>query len=210
VNKTKTQRMVGIAIFTAIVVVLQLLGAFIRVGGFNISLVLIPIVVGAAVYGPGAGAFLGGVFGLVVTIACITGSDPSGALLFGVNPFLTIVTCMGKGILAGLAAGAVYRAIAKPQKVETNGAVYTATSVKRRVLAVIAAAVVCPVVNTGIFCLALILFFKEVLTSWAGGTDLIYYVFIGLIGVNFLIELGINVVLSPIITRIIDISKKAK
>lgn len=44
----KIKKMVGLAIFTAIVVVLQLLGSFIKVGSFSISLVLIPIVVGAA------------------------------------------------------------------------------------------------------------------------------------------------------------------
>ena len=49
----------GVAIFTAIVIVLQLLGSFVRFGPFSISLVLIPIVVGAALYGPGAGAWLG-------------------------------------------------------------------------------------------------------------------------------------------------------
>ncbi len=37
-----------------------------------------PPVVGAAVYGPGAGAYLGGVFGAVVSIACVNGSDAGG------------------------------------------------------------------------------------------------------------------------------------
>ena len=46
----KTRRLAGLALFTAIVVVLQLLGSFIKVGPFAVSLVLIPIVVGAAVY----------------------------------------------------------------------------------------------------------------------------------------------------------------
>ena len=65
----KTRRLAGLALFTAIVVVLQLLGSFIKVGPFAVSLVLIPIVVGAAVYGVSAGAWLGFVFGVVVTIA---------------------------------------------------------------------------------------------------------------------------------------------
>lgn len=69
----KTKTLTGLALFTAIIVVLQLLGSFIKFGPFSISLVLIPIVVGAAVYGPKAGAYLGGVFGVVVLIACIAG-----------------------------------------------------------------------------------------------------------------------------------------
>ena len=57
---TKIRRMVGVAILAAIVVVLQSVGSFIRFGSVSVSLVLIPIVVGAAMYGPGAGAVLGG------------------------------------------------------------------------------------------------------------------------------------------------------
>jgi hypothetical protein len=65
-----------------------------------------------------------------------------------------------------------------------------------------------PVVNTGIFCLGMITIFRETLISWAGGADLVYFLFIGLIGVNFLVEMAINVVLSPAIVRIISARKK--
>ena len=53
---TKTKNMVGIGLFTAIVVVLQFLGGGFKVGMFSFSFVLVPIVVGAAVYGWKAGA----------------------------------------------------------------------------------------------------------------------------------------------------------
>ena len=46
----KVKKLVGIGLFTAIVVALQLLGGGIKFGIFSISLVLVPIVVGAAVY----------------------------------------------------------------------------------------------------------------------------------------------------------------
>ena len=68
-NRISTRTLTGLALFTAIVVVLQFLGAFVRFGPFSISLVLIPIVVGAALYGPLAGAWLGVVFGLVVLLS---------------------------------------------------------------------------------------------------------------------------------------------
>ena len=51
--------MVGIAVLAALVVVLQLLSSVIKIGTVSITLTLIPIVVGAAFYGPGAGAILG-------------------------------------------------------------------------------------------------------------------------------------------------------
>lgn len=188
------QKMVGLAIFTALVIVLQLLGSFIKVGTFSISLVLIPIVVGAAVYGAGAGAFLGGVFGVVVTIACINGSDWGGNLLFTQSPALTILICMVKGIAAGAAAGWVYRLLAG----------------KNAYLAVAVSALAAPVVNTGLFCLGMRFFFYDTLVAWAAGQSLVYYVFIGLIGVNFLLETLINLVCSPIILRILNAVKRVE
>lgn len=188
------QKMVGLAIFTAVVIVLQLLGSFIKVGTFSISLVLIPIVVGAAVYGAGAGAFLGGVFGVVVTIACINGSDWGGNLLFTQSPALTILICMVKGIAAGAAAGWIYRLLAG----------------KNAYLAVAVSALAAPVVNTGLFCLGMRFFFYDTLVAWAAGQSLVYYVFIGLIGVNFLLETLINLVCSPIILRILNAVKRVE
>ena len=185
----KTQRMVGLAIFTAIIIVLQLVSTFIKFGPFSITLAMIPIVVGAAVYGAGAGAYLGGVFSVVVLICCVTGADPGGAVVWNANPFLCIVVCMVKGMAAGL----VYRLIA-PKSV-LGGTVV--------------AAVLSPIVNSGIFYLGLALFFRPVLLSWTGETDVLYNIIVGLLGVNFLVELGVNVVLSPIVVRILKAVKAA-
>ena len=109
----KTRRLAGLALFTAIVVVLQLLGSFIKVGPFAVSLVLIPIVVGAAVYGVSAGAWLGFVFGVVVTIAVVTGADEGGYIMFSARPVMTVLVCLIKGTAAGYVAGLLYRAIGK-------------------------------------------------------------------------------------------------
>ena len=63
----KIKRMAGIALLMAMVVVMQFLTGMIPpVGGFSISLVLIPIVLGAAIFGPRAGAVLGVCLGLLV------------------------------------------------------------------------------------------------------------------------------------------------
>ena len=74
----------------------------------------------------------------------------------------------------------------------------------------VAAGVVSPIVNTGIFVLGLFLFFKPVLEVWAGGTDIVYYALITMTGVNFLVELGVNIILSPVIVRIIQAVSKSK
>lgn len=185
---TKTKTMVGIALLIALVIVLQFVGGMIPpVGGFSISLVLIPIVIGAAIYGPGAGALLGGVFGVIVTINCINGTDVGGAMVFQANPALCIAVVLAKGILAGLAAGWVYRLLKN----------------KNPYLAMLGCAIVCPVVNTGLFVACMLAFFRDVLSAWAGGGDILAYVLTGLVLANFVPELIINVVFGTVGQRII-------
>jgi len=183
----KIKRMVGIALLMAMVVVMQALSGIIPpVGGFSISLVLIPIVLGAAVYGAGAGALLGATFGAIVYINCVTGADPGGAMVFQANPVLCFLVVMGKGILAGLASGGVYKLLHKVNPY----------------LAMLCAAIICPMVNTGVFVICMLLFFIEVLSQWAGGADVLGYILTGLILANFVPELIINVVFSPAGQRI--------
>ncbi len=179
---------VGVAIFMAIIAVLQYLGTFIRFGPFSISLVLIPIVVGAALYGPFWGAWLGFIFGLVVLLF----GDAHAFLV--INPLGTIITVLAKGALAGFAAGLIYKALEK-----VNSWV-----------AVICAAIVCPVVNTGVFLLGCLLFFFPTVSEWAaaaGFENVGAYMIVGLVGVNFLIEMLINIVFSPVIFRLIKLGK---
>lgn len=75
--------------------------------------------------------------------------------------------------------------------------------------AAIIAGIVCPVVNTGIFCVGLAVFFYDTLVAWAGGSDLIYYIIFGLTGVNFVLELAINLVLSTVIVRVVGARKRS-
>ena len=64
-------RLTSLALLAALIVVLQTVASGIKIGPVPISLTLVPIVVGAILFGPGAGAFLGGVFGVVCLIAGI-------------------------------------------------------------------------------------------------------------------------------------------
>ncbi len=190
---TKLRKMTGVALLMALVVVLQLLGGMIPpVGGFTISLVLIPIVLGAALYGPKTGALLGATFGVVVIIGCITGTDVGGAMVFQANPILCILVVLGKGMLAGILSGFTYAALKK----------YNPT------LAMLLAAAVCPMVNTGTFILCMAAFFMEVLAAWAGGGDVLGYVLSGLVLCNFVPELVINLLFAPAGLRILRTLEK--
>lgn len=186
----KTKTMVGIGLFTAIVVVLQLLGGGIKVGSlFSISLVLVPIVVGAAVYGWQAGAWLGFVFGVAVLLS------GDAAAFMAVNVPGTIATVLVKGTACGLMAGLMYKLFSRWNKF----------------LGVVMAAIICPVANTGVFLIGCKLFFYDTIAAWgaaAGFANAASYMFLGLAGINFLVELGTNIVLAPVITRLIKIGEK--
>ena len=137
-KKINIRRLTLIALFTAIVAVMQMLGGFIKFGQFSVTLVLVPIVVGAAMCGVATGAWLGCVFGLMVF------ATGDAAAFLAIDPAGTIVTVMLKGILAGLAAGLTYKLLSRIN----------------RYLAVFTAAIVSPVVNTGIFLIGCNLFFS--------------------------------------------------
>ncbi len=189
----KTRRLTGLALMTAIIVVLQVVASFVKFGPFSITLALAPIIIGAALYGAGAGAWLGAVFGVVVLIACVAGWDQGGNILFTANPLLTAALCIVKGAAAGFVSGLVFRGLSSRSPMGAS----------------IIAGIVCPVVNTGIFCVGLAVFFYDTLVAWAGGSDLIYYIIFGLTGVNFVLELAINLVLSTVIVRVVGARKRA-
>ena len=183
----KTQTVVGLGLLTAIVVVLQALAVSIRFGVFSITLVLIPIVVGAALYGWWAGAWLGFVFGFVVLLT------DAGAFL-AVSVPGTIVTCLLKGMAAGAVAGLIYKLLEE----------------KNKYIAVLLAALAAPIANTGIFLLGCRLFFFDTIKEWAaasGFASATAFMFIGLVGVNFVVEAGVNTVLSTVIVRLIALGK---
>ena len=183
-----TEKITYLSLFTALVVVLQYLGSFIRFGTFSVSLVLVPIVLGAAICGVWAGAWLGLVFSVMVFI---TGD---AAFFLSLNVIGTIITVLVKGTVAGLCAGLVYKLLVK----------------FNNYLAVLVAAIVCPIVNTGIFLIGCSIFFFKDVSSWATaeGMPVGAYMIVFLVGFNFIFELLFNIVLAPTVVRLIDLKKK--
>ena len=183
--KTNTQKVVGMGLFTAIIVALQMLASAIKFGPFSITLVLAPIVIGAALYGIGAGAWLGLTFGVTVLIS------GDAAAFLTINPIGTVLTVIAKGMVAGIVAAVIYKAIEK----------------KNKTVAVVTAGIACPIVNTGIFLIGCYLFFQDWLIDVFGTTGFAT-VITGLVSLNFAVELGINMLLASVIVRIIDLGKK--
>lgn len=194
-KNAKIKRMAAIGLLMALVVVMQFISGLIPpVSGFSISLVLIPIVLGSALYGSSAGALLGATFGVIVFINCMTGADLGGAMVFQANPALCCLVVIGKGTLAGFLAGVVHGLLKNVN----------------RYVAMLAAAIVCPVINTGVFVLCMVTLFNSVISAWAtaAGADLITYIFSILLLFNFVPELILNIVFSPVSVRIANIVEK--
>lgn len=187
--------MTGLAIFTAIVVVLQIVSTFVKFGPFTITLSLAPIIIGAAIYGAGAGAYLGFVFSAVVVLTGVLGWDGGFIMmLMGISPIGLLVTALGKGTVAGWISGLVYKAVSK----------------RNELVGVITAGIVCPIVNTGLFVVGMLVFFADTFAAMAGGQNMVAFIVFGLAGINFVIELVVNIVLSSGITQIIKAGKKMR
>ena len=115
----RTRQLVGMAALAAIIIILQV-AVLIPLGPFYITLTLVPLILGAILYGPAAGAVLGAVFGLCSIWANTT---TPGLLSFAFSPFMSteglvgavksIWIALGCRILFGFIAGWMWKAFKK-------------------------------------------------------------------------------------------------
>ena len=189
-RKMSTKTMVLGAVMTALVIIMQLLGTYTTFfGPFSTALALVPSVIGAALCGAGVGAWLGLIFGLVVLV---TGG---AALFLAFNVPGTLITVLVKGMACGLAAGLSFRLARTYNKT----------------VAVILAALLCPVTNTAVFLLGSALFFLPYADAIAqtiglnvSGMALFWALAMG----NFLFEVAFCLLLAPAIVRLLQIKSK--
>ncbi|MBO5411485.1 MAG: ECF transporter S component [Clostridia bacterium] len=185
----------GLAVLTALVVVLQMFGGYFKIGTTSLSFVLVPIVLGGVLYGAFAGAFLGFVFGLVVWLYGVTGADAFTAILFNDHPLITTLLCFGKGIFAGLLGGLTYSLLKR----------------KNEYVGLLTAAAITPIVNTGLFILGALLMSDSLKANFvADGDTVVYFLVIGCAGINFLVELAINLIFAPALSRVIGVVRKGR
>lgn len=182
-NKMSTKTMVLGAVLTSLVIVLQYLSMAIRFGSFSITLSLTPIVIGAITCGVGMGAWLGLIFGITVLL---TGD---AAPFWAVTAFGTFVTVVLKGIAAGVLPALIFKLLKK-----SNLTVASAAS-----------AILSPIANTGVFLLGCVIFFIPTLIEWYGNVTAFL---VTIFSFNFVIELMLNIVLTPVIIRLINMKAK--
>ena len=188
-NNLLIRRLVGVATLTALVVALQLLSNYVTFGQVSITLALIPVAVGAILYGPYVGGFLGFMLGAIALTA------PSTGVFLNVNPGATVLICLLKTSIAGLLSGYIFKLfafIAKKQNNITTRKTLFATGV-------ILAALIVPPVNTFLFCVGSIIWFKSVMGETFVGVLVLVF------ATNFLIEFIVSVILSPALVILIKV-----
>ena len=185
----KTLKLTILAILTALVIALQLICTVIKFGPFSITLALTPIIIGAAIYGPAIGAFLGFMFSLVVYITGLLGMDGGFVLMMmDYSAIGTTLLCLVKGTAAGFVAGLLFPPLAK----------------KNKTVASMVTSAVTPIVNTGLFALGMMTIFYGFLSGNAGEQNPIGMLFLSWIGVNFIVEFVTNLALGTVLTRVVD------
>lgn len=181
-----------LAVLLALVIVLQAVGGTITFGTVSLNFTLIPIALGAILFGVRGGGLFGLACGIVVLIQVIVGGGFYAVIWTG-NPVVTTLTCIVKTTAAGAVAGLVYRLL----------------SPKNKYVAVFLAAGLVPVINTALFIVGM-LCMSNVLSAEYGvnGIDILIFILVSLITFNFFIEFAINLLLAPAIYRIVLVVEK--
>ena len=174
--KVNVNQMVRLAILIAIILLMSYtpLG-YLKVGTVEITFIMIPVVVGAVVMGPKAGAFLGGVFGFTSFLQCF-GFSAFGTVLFGINPFLTFILCMVPRVLMGWLSGVIFKKLHSIDR--TNVVSYVAACVSGALL------------NTVLFVGFLLALFGNTTFIQGFGSSL-WLIIVAIVGINGLIEAGV-------------------
>lgn len=109
----KTKRIVLYGLFIAIILLMAFTPiGYIKMPFVEITLITIPVIVGAVTMGPVAGLVLGTVFGLTSFAQCF-GMSKFGTMLFSINPFFTFIICVVARALMGYLCGVIFKAFEK-------------------------------------------------------------------------------------------------
>lgn len=185
-RKTSTKTLVLYGLLTAIIVLMAFTPVgYLKTFGVEISFLIIPVIVGAVVLGPGAGAFLGGVFGITSFAQCF-GMSPFGMELMAINPVFTFITCVFTRILMGFFCGLIFKTIKNKGKTIP----YIISSISGALL------------NTLFFVLAIILLFgnSDYIKAMQGGKNVLAF-FVAFVGFNGFVEAIVAAVAGTAISK---------
>ena len=193
--RERTQYLVKLSILAATLLFLEVSGiGYIRIPLISMTIMQVPVIIGAILLGPAAGAILGAVFGLTSLWQAVSAKDPIGNALFGINPLGLIVTAIPTRIMMGLLCGLVYRGLQRTLKDEN--------------LQFILASLSGALLNTLFFMSMFILFFFRTpiiqkIASDIGTDDPIRFAVL-IVGIQGLVEAVICTVLGSAVTKAVS------
>ena len=176
-KRITTQQIVGTGLLLALEIIFQIIGNYLQIGPVNINLSLVTVVLGAVLYGPLSGAVLGFFNGLIVLL-----SPSTIAIFMPISPVGTVIACLLKCTIAGLVAGLLFKLFKN----------------KNNLVGLIIASILVPIINTGIFSVVCLLFFRPFLESGVSETfpNIGAFLIFGVIGINFIVEIVSTAVIS--------------
>ena len=186
------------AVFLAVIIVMSFTPVgYLKVGLVEITLLVLPVALGAVTVGTGAGAFLGLAFGATSFIQCF-GMSQFGAMMLSINPVFTAIVCFLPRILLGFCAGLLFKALAKTKIPDGVSAGITALCAS--------------LINTVCFVGLLIVLFGKTeyimsMMESVGAKNLLLFG-VAFAGVNSLVEAGANAVLGGVIGGVLLKMKK--
>lgn len=184
----KTKQMVLYALLTAIIVLMSFTPiGYLKTLGLEITFITIPVIVGAILMGPGAGAILGAVFGITSFIQCF-GMSAFGTVLMGISAPLTFLVCVPTRILMGYLCGWIFKALKR--KIGTHAVSFAVAGLSGALL------------NTLFFVVALVLCFggTDYIMQLRGELDVIPFI-VAFVGVNGAVEAVFCTVLGAAISK---------
>lgn len=197
ISNVRTLKMVQLALFTAIIILM----AFTPIGyiklptGLSITVIGIPVIVGAITLGPMGGAILGAVFGLT-SFAQAFGLEAFGTFLFSINPIGVFITTMVPRILMGWLTGLIFQGLKRVDK--TKFVSYLITSLAGSLL------------NTLLFMTSLMIFFykdtsfQEFITEIGLSATNALTLAIAMVGINAVAEIIVAGILGTAIAKPVD------
>lgn len=194
-SMSKTKKLTYFAILTALVVVLQFTANAVKIGAVTLNFVLVPLIVCGMVLGAAYAIALGAIIGVIILLSGVIGMDGFTNVLFGEAPVVITLVCVLKTALAGLAGALIFKFFYK----------------KHRLLGTFLSAAATPIVNTGVFVLGMLTITSSLVSNGYidGGKQALVAICVGLVGVNFVFELILNLVLAPAVYRVIEILEKS-
>ena len=170
------------AIFMAIIIIQDLVPFFgnIPLGPLSITTLHITVIIAAITLGPGEGAIIGGIWGLLTWVrAFVAPTSPLAPLVF-TNPLVAVFP----RIMIGLVAGYLFRLVVR----------YSHSKRWAAILAAVAGSIT----NTGLVLGLIYLFYRTPAVAHAYGVD-VSHLLPALLATNGLAELTLAIIVVPLI-----------